>query len=143
MVRAGVVNHPAKWAHSGLSCDSPPTQTVRLDRFTSIGRLICFSDAADFQQAHRQWVEEAVRGELSGRDARWSEAIAVGTLAFGEKVKRELGSKAMHCGVEQVDGVYALRESSEAYRGEFAAKNEALRPQNTFPWQRFAETAET
>jgi hypothetical protein len=62
-----------------------------------------------------QWVEEALKGELAVRDACWSEAIAVGSLAFAEKVKSELGIKALHREVEQADGTYALRESSEAY----------------------------
>jgi hypothetical protein len=102
-----------------------------------------FSEPAEFQQAHRQWVEDALRGELSVRDARWSEAIAVGSLAFTEKVKGELGVKAMHREPEQVDGTYALREPGEAYRGEFNGESDALRAENTLPWQRITETAET
>jgi hypothetical protein len=46
--------------------------------------------------AHRQWVEIALRDELAVRDARWSEAVAVGSLAFVEKVKTQLGFKAAH-----------------------------------------------
>ena len=76
-----------------------------------------FSKLADFKQAHRQWVEIALRDELSVRDARWSEAVAVGSLAFVEKVKSKLGIKALHRELEQGDGTYALRESGEAYRG--------------------------
>jgi hypothetical protein len=72
-----------------------------------------------------------------------SEAIAVGSLTFAEQVKSELGIKALHREVEQAGGTYALREHSEAYSGEFARENEALRPENTIPWQQFAETAET
>jgi hypothetical protein len=34
--------------------------------------------------------------ELSVGDARWSEAVAVSSLAFVEKVKSELGIKALH-----------------------------------------------
>jgi hypothetical protein len=49
--------------------------------------------------------------------------------AFVEKVKSELGIKALHRELEQVDGTYALRESGEAYRGQFDGKNEALRPE--------------
>jgi hypothetical protein len=45
--------------------------------------------------------------------------------------------------VEQADGTYALRESSEAYGREFTQENEALTPENTMPWQKFTETAET
>jgi putative transposase len=102
-----------------------------------------FSNLADFQQAHRQWVEIALRDELSVRDARWSEAVAVGSLAFVEKVKSELGIKAPHRELEQVDGTYALRESGEAYRGQFDSKNEALRPENTLSWERITEVAAT
>ena len=70
------------------------------------------------------------------RDARWSEAVAVGSLAFVEKVKSELGIKALHRELEQVDGKYALRESGEAYRDQFDSQNEALRPENTGSWER-------
>ena len=56
-------------------------------RLTGLFGLCGFSKLADFQQAHRQWVEIALRDELSVRDARWSEAVAVGSLAFVEKVK--------------------------------------------------------
>jgi hypothetical protein len=54
------------------------------------------SKTSGLQQAHRQWIEIALRDELSVRDARWSEAVAVGSLAFVEKVKSELGFKAAH-----------------------------------------------
>ena len=69
--------------------------------------------------------------------------IAVVSLAFAETVKRELGMKAIHREVEQAGGTCALRESSEDYGGEFAQENEALRSENTIPWQKFAETTET
>lgn len=86
--------------------------------------------SVDFQQSHHQWVEEALQGELV-REARWSEAVAVGSLAFAEKVKSELGIKAMHSEVEPAGGTYALREQSEAYGREFASKNAPLSLENT------------
>ena len=97
-------------------------QLMRLDqrkvlRLTGTIWICGFSKLADFQQSHRQLVEIALRDELSVRDARWSEAVAVGSLAFVEKVKSELGIKALHRELEQVDGTYALRESGEAYSG--------------------------
>jgi hypothetical protein len=48
--------------------------------------------------------------ELEMRDECWSEAIAVGSLAFVEKIKNGLGSRAMHREVEQFDGTHALGE---------------------------------
>ena len=71
---------------------------------------MCLKDLRDFQRAHQQWVEEALQGELAMRDARWSETIAVESVVFVESVKSELGGRAMHRGVEQKDGAYALRE---------------------------------
>jgi hypothetical protein len=49
----------------------------------------------------------------------------------------------MHREVEQAGGTYALREQSEAYGGEFASENGALTPENTIPWRKNADTAET
>ncbi len=74
--------------------------------------------------AHRQWVEGALEGELM-RDDRCSEAIAVGSGTFVEKVKSELGVRATHREIVEVDRTYGLREPSEAYGSEFASENHA------------------
>jgi REP-associated tyrosine transposase len=60
------------------------------------------------------------------RDGRWSEAIAVGSLTFVDKVKNELGFKALHREFEPLGDSYALRERSEAYARQFAVETEAL-----------------
>ena len=51
---------------------------------------------AEFQQAHRRWVDDSLTRERTAREGRWSEAVAVGNLNFVEKVKSELGFKAAH-----------------------------------------------
>jgi putative transposase len=55
--------------------------------------LCGFTDLRDFQRAHRQWVEQALENGCAPRDDRWSEAIAVGSLAFVDNVKTILASK--------------------------------------------------
>jgi len=82
-----------------------------------------FADLRDFQRTHRQWVEQGLENGLALRDGRWSEAIAVGSRSFVEKVKGELGSKAAHRDVIEAGETYGLK---------FAAESEALRSQNTF-----------
>jgi hypothetical protein len=52
-------------------------------------------------------------------------------LAFVERIKNELGGKAMHRRMIAADGTYALRDPAEAYAGKFIQKLEALRTQNT------------
>src|SRR5437773_5503582 len=130
MVRAGMVDHPVKWEHSGYhEIQQPPKRYAVID-LPGLVALCGFSKLADFQRAHYQWIEAALHGDLAVRDARWSEAVAVGSLTFVEKIKGELGVK---------DGTYALREPGEAYRTNFDTQNESLRPENTLPWERIAE----
>jgi hypothetical protein len=45
-----------------------------------------------------------------------------GSQEFVEKIKGELGPKALHREVAQVDGTYALRESAAAYSRYFAVE---------------------
>jgi putative transposase len=109
MVRAGVVDHPVKWEHSGYhEIQQPPKRYAVID-LPGLVALCGFSKLAEFQQAHCQWIEAALHGDLAVLDARWSEVVAVGSLAFVDKVKSELGAKALHREPEQVDGTYALR----------------------------------
>ena len=66
MVRAGVVNHPADWVHSGYrEIQKPPGRYAVID-LRGLMALCGFTDVADFQRAHRQWVEEALSVEDGG-----------------------------------------------------------------------------
>jgi putative transposase len=107
MVRAGVVEHPVQWANSGFREIQQTPGRYRLIDVAGLLGLCGFSKKAEFQQAQRQWVKVALRNESAVRDARWSESVAVGSLAFVEEVKVELGAKALHREVEQVNGTYA------------------------------------
>jgi putative transposase len=141
MVRASVIDHPAKWKYSGYhEIQQPPKRYAVID-LPGLVALCGFSELADFQQTHCQWIEESLHGDLAVRDARWSEAVAVGSLAFVEKIKGELGVKALHREVEQLDGTYALREPGEAYWTNFDTENESLRLENTLLWERINEVA--
>jgi hypothetical protein len=74
---------------------------------------------------------------------RWSEAIAVGSLTFVDKVKSERGFKGRYREIAGVGGMYTLREQSEAYAANFAGENDALTLDNTILWQKNAESTET
>ena len=102
-----------------------------------------FTDLRDFQRAHRQRIEQALENGCTARDDRWSEAIAVGSLPFVERVKSDLGIKAMHREVLETDGTYALREPAEVYVRNLTGENEALRSENTLPWNESFENPST
>jgi REP element-mobilizing transposase RayT len=141
MVRAGVVNHPGEWNESGFSGIQKPPKRYAIIDLQSLIELSGFADLRDFQTAHRQWVEQGLENGLLMRDDRWSESIAVGSLAFIDQVKNELGFKADHRDVIESDGSYVLREPAEAYALKFACGNEALRSQNTFFWNEIVDEA--
>ena len=134
MVRARVVTHPREWAHSGYrEIQNPPKRYGIID-LRQLSALCGFSEVAEFQQAHLQSVEEALRREIVVREAQWSEAIAVGSLIFVAKVKSELGFKAAHREVIGVEGTFALREEDEAYGSNFGGESEVLSLENTRFW---------
>ena len=64
-------------------------------------------------------------------------------MEYVDKVKAELGNKALHRQVAELDGTYALQEPSRPYAHGFAGKNDALRPDNTLPWNESAEKSQT
>ena len=135
MVRAGVVRHPADWVHGGYKeIQGLPERCSAID-LTELSRLSGFLHVKDFQQAHAAWVSQALAANALQRDERWSEAIAVGGHAFVQRVKDELGIAARHRGVENVDGVCALREPTASYNIDFDPESELPRAENTRSWQ--------
>jgi putative transposase len=104
MVRVRVVTHPCDWTHSGYREIQNPAKAVRIIDLPELSSLCGFNGVTDFQQAHREWVTEALSRESVVRERNWSEAIAVGNVNFVEKVKSELGFKAVHRDLERSSG---------------------------------------
>ncbi len=134
MVRAGVVRHPAEWPHSGYREIQKPPQRYAIVDLRGLSALCGFAEVAGFQQAHRQWVEEALAHELAMYEDRWSQAIAVGSMTFVDKMKRELGYKAKYREVTEMGGTCILREHAEAYASHFGNESDALMRDNTVSW---------
>jgi putative transposase len=134
MVRAGVVRHPAEWAHDGYRQIQNPPEHYPLIELADLSDLCGLTKVANFQRANRQWVEIALARESVKRDERWSEAIALGSQAFVEKVKRDLGTQAKHREVDEPDGTCVLSEPRGAYTTTLGTENSALRPENATLW---------
>ncbi len=130
MVRAGVVAHPAEWEHGGYREIQNPPARYALIELLETSTLCGFSKFGDFQRAHRQWVAQALAGEAARRDERWSEAIAVGSHAFIEKMRAELGMKARYREIDEANGTCTLREAKGSYTNGFNSENHALRSNN-------------
>jgi putative transposase len=82
MIRAGVVSHPSNWPHSSYrEVQNPPKRYGIID-LPELSSLCGFNGVTDFQQAHREWVTEALSRESLVREGNWSEAIAFGNFKF-------------------------------------------------------------
>jgi len=134
MVRAGVVNHPKAWAHSGYNEIQDPPDRYRLIDLNALAALCGLSSTQALQRAHRDWVQSALAEARSMRQAHWSESIAVGSERFIQEVKTQLGRTARYRNVVRADDSYALREPPTAYTGYFDRENAPLRIENTHVW---------
>lgn len=143
MVRAGVVAHPADWRHGGYGEIQAPPSRYAIIALAVLARLCGFDDVEAFQTAHQQWVQEALNFEPPRRDQRWSAAIAVGSAAFVNRVRRELGLSALHRTISASDDLTVLRQPSAAYSGDFTPENDSLSLENAFPWDPSRQLSES
>ena len=68
------------------------------------------------------------------RRPEWTEALAVGSKSFVERIRARLGVKAKYRQIEDAGGRMVLREERERYRPIFARKNTPLSLRNTRLW---------
>jgi hypothetical protein len=115
---------------------------VRQPSFRARPRLAHHHRCHNFKRVNREWVEAGSSGDIARGDERWAESIAVSSEEFVEQVKNELGFRAQHREVLVADGLYTLREAVPSYGDHFDRENEALRPNNTVPWQTNLKTTE-
>jgi REP element-mobilizing transposase RayT len=132
MVRAGVVGHPSEWAWSGYNEIQTPKERYALINRAKLIALLGVHDDKTLSEHHRQWINDALDKNSRQRESRWTESIAVGSEAFIEQTRDQLGSGARGRRVEALDEVCALREANRDY--DFAGKNSLLNPENAYFW---------
>jgi putative transposase len=94
MVRAGVVEDPEEWQHSGYREIQHPRRRNSLIDYAKLMDLIRVSNLDDLRKAHREWVEDRLANGNPFREDLWTESVAVGDDDFIEEVKDRLGARA-------------------------------------------------
>jgi REP-associated tyrosine transposase len=115
MVRAGVVEHPRQWLESGYQEIQQPRTRYRIIDREALCSLLGTTDE-NLGALQNEWIEAAVATGRREREPHWSEAVAVGRRSFVEDMKAELGIRAFHRCIEEVDGAAVLRDPTAAYR---------------------------
>ena len=129
MVRTGVSKHPQEWIHSGYNEIRRPRQRYGIIDFKSLMALLQIENSADLKQAHREWIEEALKKSKVVRESKWTQSIAVGDKSFLDQIKDRLGIRAKGRKVHGSEDEYHLREEQTDYGGWQNLDNE-----NTFDW---------
>ena len=123
MVRAGVVDHPAAWAHGGYNEIQTPPQRYRLIDVDQLTQVLGFGDAYRMRETHRQWVQATLESGKTEREPWWSESMAVGQPEFLESMLKKL--RPGHTGghIVEVEGCFQLREEPATYTCNFMPEN--------------------
>lgn len=115
MVRAGEIAHPSDWETSGYrEIQSPPGRYRIIDR-QALLEVLEIGSMDELQRLHYEWVEDALRSGRRRRTALWSEALAVGSWDFAERVRAELGIGARNRCIEMVADKACVRENPANY----------------------------
>jgi putative transposase len=114
MVRCGVVNHPADWSWSGYGELMGRRRRNRLlDQEKLLWLLRCQEPGAFGRQFNGR-LEDGMINDRLRREAKWSEAIAVGDRAYVEAIERQIRGR-QQLQVEEQGGSWTLRESYEPF----------------------------
>lgn len=124
MVRANAISHPSEWADSGYQDIQYPVRRYRVIDLHELANLFNCNSVSDFQQQHRQWVEEALYAQKNSRDSRWSEGLAIGSEEYVESLKTQLGSRSRYRRKYRAEKAFVLREMGLSYRIDFGAKKQ-------------------
>jgi len=94
------------------------------------------SDALDqLSEYHRNWVEGVLKNGSNQRDAKWTEAIAVGDKEFVMETKAKLDAKAIGRRELENNEGYELKEPQSPYNRVFDPERGSLRPKSDHIWQ--------
>jgi putative transposase len=132
MVRAGVVEHPSEWQFSGYNEILHPRERYQLIDYDGLMRFLNFDKMADLAEVYRGWIEESMGRAARYRDEKWTKSVAVGSKAYVNAIKEELGYKAKGREVYGSDGSYQLKESPAPYNAISQDKIGALRFNNAY-----------
>ena len=128
MVRCGVVRHPRDWQWSGYGELMGLRKRNRLLDVEKLLWLLRVGEVEEFRVHLDSNLAETIAKDQLKREAKWTEALAVGSGGFVEQINANLvNRRRTEC--KEETGTWVLREADASF---FGAKNEAL--------GRFAET---
>jgi putative transposase len=131
------VNHPSEWVFGGYNEIQSPRRKCVLINHEKLANLAGYDSYDLFRESHKKCVNESLANGSNIRDRQWTCGVAVGEKQFVEKIKTELGSKALGRQIHEVSGGYELRERTISYMTDFDSKKMNMSFENTYNWKIF------
>lgn len=132
MVRAGVVRHPAEWAHGGYHEIQGRRRRNTVLSLDALAEAVEVDSPASLIRAHREWTEDALISEAQQRDDVWTKSIAVGDEAFVLEARKTLGARGKGRAIVGAGDAFVLRETEVPYGADFDPENRAIASDNGY-----------
>ena len=113
MVRCRVVGHPKEWEWSGYGELMGRRKRNRLLDVEKLLSLLRCQSLTEFREHLNVALEQAILNDELERQAKWTQAIAVGERAFVEAIEDEIKSRR-HMVISEEGHSWVLREDYEA-----------------------------
>jgi putative transposase len=112
MVRAGVINHPSEWPFCGFYELMKNRKRYRLIDVKILMEFLGIDDINYLKRSYSEWIESSLVSRKTKRDDQWTESIAVGNEDFVKSIKKRLGHKALHRGIQKIQKDWVIKEDS-------------------------------
>jgi len=102
--------------------------------YERLRQLLGFESYEQVIDAHKKWVEIALKEKIIVRDDKWTRSVAVGRDRFIEDVKALMGFAGIGRRRIEAGDSYQLREHPNGYGDVFGVKKSDIGPENTYFW---------
>jgi len=115
MVRAGVVKHPSEWQWNGFSEISGQRKRYRVVNLDELSARTDQSELSKLQSWYSNWIDDASMDEITSRDRKWTENIAVGSKGFIEMIGKSVEDRMKVEITDDGAGNWQVREEQNSY----------------------------
>ncbi len=128
MVRAAVVRHPRDWRFCGYNELLRPDVRPRLKLVDTdaLMDLVGARDVASLKRIRAEWIDQAIRIGQVGREAFWTESVAVGSADFLARFRGELGGKVKAVEVVHQGDCLSLYRTRRTYLCNSGPENDVI-----------------